>query len=391
MANAVVATRAAPSEGAPHSLGMSILLTVPIALWSLLMFSRVLGTAGVATKVAGLLSMAFMVILFFLMIRTGQTYRWRRIFFVSLGVLFPIGFVADLIAVRGSMSIPLDRMIAGDTPFCFLAIPMMIIPAALTRTLVFPGTILPTASNPHSVAMMVALWLAATIVLGKAWCSFGCFFGGIEEGFAAIAKRARIRNIHPRWRLVPWAVLGTVVLLAAATFEPIYCSWLCPFKAVTEFAEIRTAQNVVQTILFVSLFVGLVVVLPVLTRKRTQCAFFCPFGAFQSLSNKLTVFEVRIDRDRCADCVACQRDCPTMAISKQSVQKGRVLLACMRCGACVDKCPKGAAVWHIRGTPLKASPQIARLLFLYPAWGFAVLFGGSIIAGGLSKILFFLG
>jgi ferredoxin-type protein NapH len=181
------------------------------------------------------------------------------------------------------------------------------------------------------------------------------------------------------------------VLLAAATFEPIYCSWLCPFKAVTEFAEIRTVQNVLQTIVFVSLFVGLVVVLPLLTRKRTQCAFFCPFGAFQSLSNKLTVFEVRIDRDRCSDCVACQRDCSIMAIDRASVQKGKVLLSCMKCGACVDRCPKGAAVWHIRGTPLRASAEIARMLFLYPAWGFAVMFGGSIIAGGLSKVLFFLG
>ena len=32
-----------------------------------------------------------------------------------------------------------DRMISGDTPFCFLAIPMMILPAAFTKTVIFPG------------------------------------------------------------------------------------------------------------------------------------------------------------------------------------------------------------------------------------------------------------
>jgi len=126
------------------------------------------------------------------------------------------------------------------------------------------------------------------------------------------------------------------VLLSAAMFEPTYCAWLCPFKAVTEFAEVNSLETAVQTGIFLTLFVGLVVVLPVLTKKRTQCAFFCPFGAFQSLFNKVNVFDIRIDRGRCGDCVSCRRSCPTMALDKQSVEAGGTLLSCMRCGACVD-------------------------------------------------------
>jgi hypothetical protein len=113
---------------------------------------------------------------------------------------------------------------------------------------------------------------------------------------AALARKARLRDLSPRWRLVPWAVLAAIVLLSAAMFEPTYCAWLCPFKAVTEFAEVNSLETAVQTGIFLTLFVGLVVVLPVLTKKRTQCAFFCPFGAFQSLFNKVNVFDIRIDR-----------------------------------------------------------------------------------------------
>ena len=160
--------------------GRSLLLTLPILLWSLLMFSRTLAQPGRAPKIAAVATLLFVVALFFQMMRTLETHRWRRYFFVALGFLFPIGFIWDLIALRGSMSIPVERMLSGDTPFCFLAIPMMILPAALTRTVIFPGSILPTASNPHAIASMVALWLAATLVLGKGWCSYGCFFGGIE-------------------------------------------------------------------------------------------------------------------------------------------------------------------------------------------------------------------
>jgi Pyruvate/2-oxoacid:ferredoxin oxidoreductase delta subunit len=374
-----------------RGIGKSLLLTLPMALFGLLMFSPTLTLPGLPTKMAALTAWIFMVALFYIMMKTCETYRWRRIFFVALGFLFPIGFIWDLIAVRSSMSIPIERMISGDTPFCFMVIPMTIIPAALTKTIIFPGSILPTPSNPHAIATMVALWLGATIVLGKAWCSYGCFFGGLEEGFAAIARRPRIKNIDPRWRLVPWAVLVAIVLLAAATLEPTYCNWLCPFKTVTEFAEVRSVETAVQTGIFLSLFFGLVVTLPILTKRRTQCAFFCPFGAFQSLFNKTNIFDIRINKEKCRDCVSCEKSCPTLALDSESIRQGRTLLSCMHCGACVDACKKAAAVWHIKGTPVGAAPETARLLHLYAAWGFSIMFGGSIIAASLQKLFGLLG
>jgi ferredoxin-type protein NapH len=373
------------------STGRAILLTIPMLLWTLLMFSRVLVVPRTADRVAAIITAAFMVTLFFLMLRTQKTHRWRRFFFVALGFLFPVGFIWDLIALRGSMSIPIEQMVAGNTPFCFMVIPLIIIPAALTKTIIFPGSILPTSSNPNAIGAMIGLWLAGTLVLGKGWCSYGCFFGGIEEGFAAVRKKALIRNIDPKYRLVPWAVLVAVVLLSAATFEPVYCSWLCPFKTVTEYPQIRSLETAAQAGIFLSLFLGLVVVLPVLTKKRAQCTYFCSFGAFQSLFNKTSAVDIRIRRDLCLDCVICRRDCPTASLSEESRNTGKPLLSCMKCGACVDACPKNAAVWHVKGTPVGASPERARLLHLYASWAFATMFGGSIIAGALAKLLGFLG
>ncbi len=365
----------------------SLWLTVPILVWALLMFSRSMARPEAAAKIAAIVSLLFMVGLFFLMMRTRQTHRWRRIFFVALAFLFPVGFIWELIRLRGSMSIPLEQMIGGNTPFCFLAIPMILVPAALTRTIIFPGSILPSASNPHSIAVMVALWLGATIVIGKGWCSFGCFFGGLEEGFAGVRNRPFIRKLDPRLRLAPWAVLATIVLASAATFEPVYCTWLCPFKAVTEYPAVRSLETAIQAGIFTLLFLALVVVLPFLTKKRTQCTFLCPFGAFQSIFNTVSVFEVRIRQDKCKECVLCRESCPTMSIDKSSLDTGKTMMSCMRCGACVDACPRDAVVWHIKGTGIDAPPERARLLWLYGAWAFAIMFGGSIIANSLAKLL----
>jgi len=372
----------------PRTLGRSLLLTLPILLWSALMFTPAFGHANRAQRMASILTGAFMVVLFFMMMRTWSTYRWRRWFFVALGLLFPVGFIHQVMVMRGSMGIPLEEMIAGRTPFCFMPIPLLILPAALFKTVVFPGSILPKGGmSGGGMAAMVTIWLGITLVIGKGWCSYACFFGGIEEGMAAVPAKAKVRKIDPRWRYGPWAVLLAMVLLSLALFEPAYCMWLCPFKAVSEYVAARNTVGRIQNGIFILLFAGLVIVLPLLTKKRTQCSFFCPFGAFQSLFNKTSVFDVKIDRARCTPCVLCQKSCPTLSLTDESIARGETLMSCMKCGACVDACPKEAAVWHIRGTEVAVKPERARLMFLYAAWGMAIMFGGGIIAEGLATIL----
>ena len=375
-------------QTAPRTVGRSVLLTLPIAVWSLLMFSASYRQPNRSVQTASIITSAFMVALFFMMMRTWSTYRWRRWFFVALGLLFPVGFIHNVMVMRGTMGIPIEEMIAGRTPFCYLPIPLLILPAALTKMVVFPGSILPGGGmSGGGMAAMAGLWLAITIVVGKGWCSYACFFGGIEEGMASLPARAQVRKIDPRWRYGPWAVLLVMVLLSLALFEPAYCLWLCPFKAVSEYVAARNTVGMLQNGIFIVLFGGLVIALPLLTKKRTQCAFFCPFGAFQSIFNKTSVFDVKIDRERCTPCVLCQKSCPTMSLTEESIKKGETLMSCMKCGACVDVCPKDAAVWHIRGTEVAVKPERARLMFLYAAWAMAIMFGGSIIAQGLATIL----
>lgn len=382
-----MATKSLPLRPS-RSIARSLLLTLPIALWAVLMASAAYGHANRAQRVASTVTVIFMVTLFFMMVRTATTYRWRRWFFVALGLLFPVGFIHEVMVMRGSMGIPIEEMIAGRTPFCYLPIPLLILPAAFTKSLVFPGSILPGGGmSGGGMAAMAGIWLAITLVVGKGWCSYVCFFGGIEEGMAAVPAKPKIRKIDRRWRYGPWAVLLVMVLMSLALFEPAYCMWLCPFKAVSEYVAARNTVGLIQNGIFVALFAGLVIALPLLTKKRTQCSFLCPFGAFQSIFNKTSVFDVKIDKARCTPCVLCQKSCPTMSITDESIRKGETLMSCMKCGACVDACPKDAAVWHIRGTEVAVKPERARLMFLYAAWAMAISFAGSIIAQGLATIL----
>jgi ferredoxin-type protein NapH len=182
-------------------------------------------------------------------------------------------------------------------------------------------------------------------------------------------------------------VLLAIVLLSTVAFSPIYCEWLCPFKMVTEFQAPSTLLAQVQVTIFVVLFIALVIALPLLTRRRIQCGLFCPFGAMQSFLNKINIFDVRIDPEKCAQSRQCVRTCPTFSLDESSLASGNPLMTCAKCAQCVDVCPREAISYHVKGTPLKASPAAAPVLFLYPAYLLLLFLGGGIVAAGLLRIL----
>lgn len=326
----------------------------------------------------------FFNIMFFLMIHTGKTDRYRAIVFITYSILFVVSFITHMFEARGSMSLSQEKIILCEVPFCHLVIPMTLIPAAFTKTIIFPGSII---GGYASIASMFVIWIGASLSMGRGWCSWGCFFGGLDDAFSRIRKKPFIKNIDRRWTYMPWAILLAVVLTAAAFLSPTYCSWLCPFKAVTEFEAVTSFKILVQTIIFISLFIALVIVLPILTKRRIQCALFCPFGAMQGMTNKINAFEIRIDSDKCKNCKLCVRECPTLSMTEESLKEGRPLMSCMKCGTCVDACPRNAITFNIRGTPVSGSGNLKRLLFLYTAFLFLAIFSSHMIQDGLSRII----
>jgi polyferredoxin len=272
------------------------------------------------------------------------------------------------------MSISATNLLDCKTPFCHIVIPMTIIPIAFTRTIIFPGTMVGTGDT---IAAMFVIWIGATLAMGRGFCGWACFFGGWDDGFSRILKKPVIKNINPKWHYLPYAVLLAVVLASAIYLAPVYCEWMCPFKTVSEFAAITSTKILIQTIIFVSLFIGLVIVLPLLTRQRIQCGLFCPFGAFQSFANKVNPFEVRINREACVKCKRCMQVCPTFSVDEASIENGKTRLTCIKCGRCIDNCPKKALSFHVKGTPLGGNLPAQRLLFLYPAFLFLTTMSGG--------------
>lgn len=277
-----------------------------------------------------------------------------------------------------------DNIYGCDIPFCHMVTSMIIIPLALKQSIIFPGSL--TEGFAPILGMLVFV-IGFSVVLGRGFCSWGCFYGGWEDGTSRILKRPVIKRINKFFRWSAFVVLGIVAIVSAFQLSPFYCDWLCPFKAVTEFEAVTSTTVLIKTIVFCSLFIGLVIVLPILTKKRIQCASFCPMGALMSLTNKINIFDVRIDKDACIKCNQCEKICPTLSITKKDIEKGRPSFTCTKCGKCIDSCPSGAIHFHVKGTPVNKRVMLARILFLYPAFTMMVVFTGGTIQTGIYLLI----
>lgn len=335
------------------------------------------------------------------MLWTGRVSRYRSIFQFVFAALFAVSFIGIMIDERGSMSMTTGSILNAETPFCQITVPLMLIPFALVKTVIFPARI---DGHFASVLAMFIIWLLSVVSIGRGWCSWVCFYGGWEEGASSLSKKARLPTLdrNKDFRAIHFGFLVFIVLASLTALSAVYCEWFCPFKLVTEFAPVTDFVGLLGALMFISMFIGLVVVLPILTKKRVQCGTLCPFGSFQSLMDRFSLYRIVIDADKCVSCMKCASACKFFSIDRETIteKKGAPELTCSKCGACVEACPTGAIRYEYSFTAKKGScaskgnsnPFLSTLLdpknlFVFTAFSFGVAISSRFVPDGIYRIV----
>lgn len=340
----------------------------------------------------------FLLTLFALMMFTGKTNTYRRIFLVTFALLFAVSFIGHLYDERGSMAITSGSMINSEIPFCHLTIPQVIIPFLMTGNVIFPARL---SGHYASVASILFIWLLATLTLGRGWCSWVCFYGGWDDLFSGTKGKPKINLLsrNKDIRSFQFGFLVFIILISIAFMSAVYCQWFCPFKLVTEFSPITDIKSLIEGVMFIGIFVILVVILPILTKKRTQCGALCPFGAMASLTDRISMYKVVIDTEKCTGCMKCAAVCPFFAIDTDTIQnkKGKPEITCAKCGKCIDICPQKAIRYEWRfvrscSTSFPAEGSTARKIldpanfFRFAAYTFGVIMSSKFAVDAVVRI-----
>lgn len=379
-------------------LAFLIMFVIMFSLYFTLLVFKIWQSQDINFIVSRLIGYFFIGIMFFLIIYHHKIHKYRSIIFILFALMFSIDFIFDVYESRGHFYFfSPENIIQGEIPKCQIgAILPNLIPVLFKNTFISPGKLLHNGIGiSYTLVSVIFLWIAMSLALGRGWCSWACFWGGWEEGFSLIKKKPLIKRFNYKFKWVPFALLIVILITSLIFLVPTYCWFLCPWKVVSEAPKIISPINIIQTAIFILVFLSLVVVLPILTKKRTQCAFFCPFGAFQSLVDKINIFRVLIDKDKCTKCKKCIKECPVLSITEKSLEKGNTGFTCIKCGKCIDICPNNAISYYIKGTPKsgkagKIAAFITRYIFLFVAFIFFGTLGGGEIIDGISRIFLFI-
>ncbi|NLO92261.1 MAG: 4Fe-4S binding protein [Elusimicrobia bacterium] len=279
---------------------------------------------------------------------TGRTATFRRIFFAVSALAFLFHLKHGLFT-GGRIGYCIDAAVKA-TPYCHISMASFLPERIHQEFIAAKIGMWPVFWGPIKLA---AVWLLVTLAIGRAWCSWICCFGGINDGFCAIPRRPLLK-LGPwafRLRDLPAALLIFMLLAAIGYSMPVFCMWLCPLKTTTPFADPENASRLVQ---YALAFVGVVALalVPLLTGKKIFCAYLCPFSAWQALWGRLNPFRVSADPGKCVSCTLCTTACPMNAMKTGPEGKPVPGAYCNLCGDCVRDCPHGAMRYSIAGLTL---------------------------------------
>lgn len=180
---------------------------------------------------------------------------------------------------------------------------------------------------------LVMMWLVfiLTFLLGPVFCGWICPLGSIQEWISKIGKRIfkkKHNKIMPkkldRWlRYLRYIVLLWVVYATAKSLTLVFLEF-DPYYALFNF---WTGEAAITSIAFL-----IIILLLSLIIERPWCKYLCPYGAVLGLFNKISIFKIRRNNQKCIGCQKCDNICPmNIEISKKETVKDTQCIKCMEC------------------------------------------------------------
>ena len=187
------------------------------------------------------------------------------------------------------------------------------------------------------------------VLLGRFICGFLCPFGWFQELLHKIpTKKFSTKKLkYLTW--IKYAVLSVTVFLLPALVvndvgmgEPFFCKYICPQGVLEGAIPLSVVNSGIRSALgglFTWKF-GILIAVTALSVLfyRPFCKWLCPLGAFYALLNKVSLFQMKVDKSKCVACGKCAEACK-MAVD---VTKTPNHTECIRCGMCVRACPTDA-------------------------------------------------
>lgn len=188
------------------------------------------------------------------------------------------------------------------------------------------------------------------VTMGRFICGWLCPFGLIQELLNKIpSPKFKVSKKFEKLKYLKYAILLVFVILLPMFWvndvgmgSPTFCKYICPAGTLEGGIPLTLLDTSLRsavgflfawkvTLLIITVILSIIIF-------RPFCRFICPLGAIYSIFNPISIYRLKIDKNKCTSCGACAKKCK-MDIE---VYKKPNSLDCIRCGECKSACSKDA-------------------------------------------------
>lgn len=251
---------------------------------------------------------------------------------------------------------------------------------------VYPATIFLELDPLHGLATVLAtgvlfsglflglIVVGLTLLVGRAWCSWICPLGVLQDCASIKPKdksdrAARLRNRYRPIYHLKYGVLIAFLVLAAfgvtqtGLLDPIALLMRSTVSSILPLINLAgvpldPAIRLTTGGVFIGLILVVILVLPRYL-PRTFCRLLCPLGALLGVLARFSIFRIWRDADKCTNCGACQRACQGACDPHTKLR----VTECTLCFNCMAVCPDGAigfGAFPARARENAAAPDLTR-------------------------------
>jgi polyferredoxin len=216
--------------------------------------------------------------------------------------------------------------------------------------------------------VIIGFLVLLTLLLGRVYCSIICPLGVFQDIVARTGKRGK-KLPYTFSTAKSWIRYSVLLLFVVAIIGglSVIVSLLDPYGAYGRIANnlflpvwqwgnnllAMIAERVdsyafyttgiwmksLPTIVIAVITLGVVTILA-WRNGRTYCNTTCPVGTFLGFLARFSVFQVRIDKQKCNKCAICERNCKAACIDSKEFKVDHS--RCVSCMNCITKCNRDA-------------------------------------------------
>lgn len=190
-------------------------------------------------------------------------------------------------------------------------------------------------------------------LMGRYVCGWLCPFGLIQDLLNKIPFPKKLRSFKGDkiLRKLKYVILLVFVILlpmvavdVTGLGEPWFCKYICPAGTLEGGVPLVLLNSALRETLgflytWKILILAVTVIISVII-YRPFCKYICPLGAIYSFFNKVSVFRIKVDKEKCIGCDKCERVCKMNVNPSETPDNAE----CIRCRECISACPTGALV-----------------------------------------------